>query len=285
MRLRKIFLGGVLFFVFAVCGCKKEKTTGTAFDKKDNSNFPARIVALSPAATEILFAVGAGPQVVAVSDFTDYPPEAKNLPVVGGFDGKTLSMESIISYKPDLVYITNGMHNFMISQLEEYGIKYYVSVADSILGVENEILEIGEITGHKDKAAQVVEQMKKKLELCAITENPVLAYYEVWNSPYCSCGGKSFLSDVLKAAGYKNIFEDVEEAYPMVSEESIIAREPQVIFIAKSSGLLVEDVCSRSAWKAVPAVQHKKIFIIDDNVTTRPGPRVADVVEELGLLE
>ncbi len=279
LRMKKLGVWGVLFFTLIVSGCKK-KTDFTV----TNENVSHRIVALSPASAEILFAVGAGNQVVAVSEFTDFPEEATKLPVVGGFDGKTLSMESILSFKPDLVYLTDGMHNFMISQLEEYGIKYYVSVADSINGVEKEILEIGELTGHVDTARSIVDEMNVRLISVSSEGISQTAYYEVWNSPYISCGGKSFISDVLNAAGYKNIFEELKDSYPIVSEESIISREPDVIFIAKSTGISIEDICSRAGWETIPAVINKKIFIIDDNVTTRPGPRVVEVVEELRKL-
>lgn len=279
LRMKKLGVWGVLFFTLIVSGCKKKTDFTVA-----NENVSHRIVALSPASAEILFAVGAGNQVVAVSEFTDFPEEATKLPVVGGFDGKTLSMESILSFKPDLVYLTDGMHNFMISQLEEYGIKYYVSVADSINSVEKEILEIGELTGHVDTARSIVDEMNVRLISVSSEGISQTAYYEVWNSPYISCGGKSFISDVLNAAGYKNIFEELKDSYPIVSEESIISREPDVIFIAKSTGISIEDICSRAGWETIPAVINKKIFIVDDNVTTRPGPRVVEVVEELRKL-
>ena len=277
-----VFVGVVFLSVFFF-GCKKNQKA--ADTNLENVTYPSRIVALSPAAVEILFSVGAGDQVFAVSDFTDYPEEATKLPVVGGFDGKTLSMESILSFKPDLVYLTNGMHNFMISQLEEYGIEYYVSIADSIEEVETEILEIGEITGHAEKAKTVVEKMKNKIDSVYSDKNSVSAYYEVWNAPYMSCGNGTFINDILSAAGYKNIFDDVEEAYPIVSEETIIARNPDYIFIAQSSGLTVEDVCNRPGWEKINAVVNKNIYVIDDNLTTRPGPRIADAVEMLGSYE
>ena len=105
--------------------------------------YPKSIVTLSPAAAEILYAIGAGDQIAAVSEFTDYPPEAASKPVVGGFDGKTLSIETIMSFKPDLVYLTEGMHNFLIATLESNGIAYYISKGDSIASVEQEILDVG----------------------------------------------------------------------------------------------------------------------------------------------
>lgn len=276
-----------LLLVILLSGCSKKNTVA------NENTVPNSIVALSPSAAEILFAVGAGNQVAAVSDFTDYPPQAAEKPVVGGFDGKTLSMEKILSYKPDLVYMSDVMHNYMIDQLNSYGIKYYLSTTNSIAGVEKEILDIGEITGHVEQAKNVVSQMEEKLasvkgKLPTGDVNyqggaPKL-YYEVWNVPYMSAGAQSFINDVISAAGAQNIFSDVNDAYPIVSEESIISRQPEIIIIPASSGVTVADVKQRAGWQTIPAVQNNKIFIVDDNVYTRPGPRIADVVVELSEL-
>ena len=257
--------------------------------KAADNGYPKSIVALSPSAAEILFTIGAGDQVSAVSEFTDYPPEAKAKPVVGGFDGKTLSLERIMAFKPDLVYITEGMHNFLIATLESNGIAYYVSKGDSIASVEKEILEVGKITGHEKEAAKVVDGMEKKLKKAASVHKDgtaVKVYWEVWNAPYMSAGASSFINDVIKAAGGENIFADLADAYPMVSEETIISRQPSVILIPASTGLAASSVGGRNGWTGIPAVKNGRVFVVDDNVYTRPGPRVADVVVELaGLLK
>lgn len=277
----------LLLLAISLTGCSKKNTVA------NENTVPNSIVSLSPSAAEILFAVGAGEQVAAVSDFTDYPPQAAEKPIVGGFDGKTLSMEKILSYKPDLVYMSDVMHNYMIEQLNSYGIKYYLSTANSIAGVEKEILDIGEITGHTEQAKNVVSQMEEKLasvksKLPTGSENyqggAQKLYYEVWNVPYMSAGAQSFINEVISAAGAQNIFSDVNDAYPIVSEESIISRQPEIIIIPASSGVTVADVKQRAGWQTIPAVQNNKIFIVDDNVYTRPGPRIVDVVVELAEL-
>ena len=248
---------------------------------------PKSIVALSPSAAEILFTIGAGDQVSAVSDFTDYPPEAKSKPVVGGFDGKTLSIETIMSFKPDLVYLTEGMHNFLISTLESNGIAYYVSKGESIASVEQEILEVGKITGHEKEAKKVIDNMEKKLKKAATAHKggaAVKVYWEVWNAPYMSVGKTSFINDVIVKAGGQNIFEDLTDAYPMVSEESIISRRPSVILIPASTGMEPSAVGLRNGWADIPAVKNSKVYVVDDNIYTRPGPRIADVVLELSNL-
>ena len=261
---------------------------GTGAKKKAKvveSAYPKSIVALSPSAAEILFAVGAGDQVSAVSEYTDYPAEAAAKPVVGGFDGKTLSIETIMSFKPDLVYLTEGMHNFLIETLESNGIAYYISKGESIASVEQEILDVGKLTGHEKEAKKVVDDMEKKLKKATKKSGaPVKVYYEVWNAPYMSVGTSSFINDVIVKAGGENIFGDLTDAYPMVSEETIIAREPVVILIPSSSGLEPSAVGLRNGWADIPAVKNGKVFVVDDNIYTRPGPRVADVVLALSEL-
>lgn len=297
MRKKISFATFALLSIFTL-SCTKRSLQTEASQKTNESvqaqtvqeqtpDYPQRIVALSPSAGEILFAMGAEEQIAAVSEFTDYPPEAASKPVVGGFDGKTLSMESILGFKPDFLYLTDGMHNFLIEQLDSYGIKYYLSKGDSIKAVMQEILDIGILTGHEAKAKEVVSEMEKKLnavKTSSSTSSSRKLYYEVWNAPFMTAGSRSFINDIIFTSGAQNIFADIDEAYPIVSEETIIARQPEYILIPASCGITLEAVKARNGWASIPAVKNNKIFLIDDNVYTRPGPRVADVVVELNTL-
>ncbi len=260
-------------------GCKKSEVKNA--EKLGQKKVYNRIVSLAPTSTEILFAIGAGNQVVACSDLSDFPEEVKNLPKIGGFDGKTLSLEAIFAYEPDLVYLTNVMHNFLIPQLEANGIDYYISYGDSIEGVKNEILEIGKLTGHEAESQKVVAQIDQDLNFIKTKNILASVYWEVWNAPYMSAGKKSFINDLMGAAGLKNIFDDIDDAYPIVSEESIVLRGPEVILIPKNSGLSVDAVKGRKGWEDIPAVKNGKIFIVDDDLLTRAGPRLGKSVKEL----
>lgn len=260
----------VCLVVFAISA--KEKT-------------PQRIVSLSPAATEILFAVGAEKQIAARTDLCDFPSECKNLPSVGGFDGKTLSMESILSFRPDFVYLTDGMHNFFIEQLEKYGIRYYLSKSNSIESVKNEILDIAKITGHEKNGKKIVEKIDSAIKsIYHENENHKKVYWEVWNAPYMSAGRTSFINDIIKYSNGENIFSDIEQAYPSVSEETIINRSPDVILIPLSSGITVEMVKARKGWASIPAVKNNQIYLIDDNIFTRAGPRVVESIQTFSKL-
>ena len=199
MRKKISFATFALLSIFTL-SCTKRSLQTEASQKTNESvqaqtvqeqtpDYPQRIVALSPSAGEILFAMGAEEQIAAVSEFTDYPPEAASKPVVGGFDGKTLSMESILGFKPDFLYLTDGMHNFLIEQLEAYKIPYYLSKGNSIAAVKQEILDIGKITGHEAKAKEIVSEMEKKLSAVkggssSDSTSSRKLYYEVWNAPF-----------------------------------------------------------------------------------------------------
>ena len=277
--IRNIVKVCLLFSILIFSGCKKSDVkNGDSSGQKKVYN---RIVSLAPTSTEILFAIGAGNQVVACSDLSDFPEVVKKLPKIGGFDGKTLSLEAIFAYEPDLVYLTNVMHNFLIPQLEANGIDYYISYGDSIEGVKNEILEIGKLTGHEAESQKVVAQIDLDLNFIKTKNILASAYWEVWNAPYMSAGKKSFINDLMGAAGLKNIFDDIDDAYPIVSEESIVLRGPEVILIPKNSGLSVDAVKGRKGWEDIPAVKNGKVFIVDDDLLTRAGPRLGKSVKEL----
>ncbi len=231
--LKKSFLFLITLFVAAnLCFAAGKKTKKAA--AKD-----VRIVSLGPAATEIIFAIGAQDQLVARTDLCDYPPEASKIASVGGFSGNTLSLESIISFEPTLVYLFAGMHDAFVKPLEELGIEVYVSNATSIEAVKTEVLDIGKLTGHENEAQKVVKEMNTKLSRTekmykvkagkADGKLPTV-YWEVWHSPMMSCGKNSFMDDIITKAGGKNIFGEEEYAYPMVSEEAVLLANPDFIF-------------------------------------------------------
>lgn len=281
----KILLFAAIFFSFAFTNCTKKDAQNP--NVKAKQSIPQRIVSLSPASTEILFAVGAENQIVAVSDFSDYPPQAQNLPKVGGFDGKTLSLEKILSFNPDFVYLTNVMHNHLIPHFESLNIDYYLSDANSFEQVKNEILQIAKITGHASNGENLVKEIDSAINKIN-SQNQLLqkptVYWEVWNSPYMSVGNSSFINDLIKTAGGINIFQEIAQAYPTVSEETIVAKNPQIIIIPQNSGITVDSVKNRKGWSQIDAVKNDKIFIVDDNLLTRSGARIGESAEYLANL-
>lgn len=277
---KKSFLFLITLFVAAnLCFAAGKKTKKAA--AKD-----VRIVSLGPAATEIIFAIGAQNQLVARTDLCDYPPEASKIASVGGFSGNTLSLESIISFEPTLVYLFAGMHDAFVKPLEELGIEVYVSNATSIEAVKNEVLDIGKLTGHEKEAQKVVKEMDTKLSRTekmykvkagkADGKLPTV-YWEVWHSPMMSCGKNSFMDDIITKAGGKNIFGEEEYAYPMVSEEAVLLADPDFIFY---SG----DGMGGGEPSDIFKPKGGMYYMGDDDSFVRSTPRCADAVEKLAAI-
>ena len=274
----------ILFLIILCAGANLCFAAGKK-TKKASPKSDIRIVSLGPSATEVIFAIGAQDLLVARTDLCDYLPEAKNIPSVGGFAGNTLSLESIISYEPTLVYLFAEMHEGFVKPLQDLGIQVYRSNATSIEAVKNEVLDIGKLTGHEKQAQKVVKEMDEKLnrtkkmyetKIDADGKLPTV-YWEVWHSPMMSCGKNSFMGDIISKAGGKNIFADEEQAYPMVSEEAVLLANPDFIFYSgdgmgggKPSELL----------KAKGGIY----YMGDDDSFVRSTPRCADAVEKLAAI-
>jgi len=242
---------------------------------------PKKIVVLTPAGSEILCAVGAYSQIAARTDYCDFPKEMNSLPSVGGFDGKTLSLETIVACEPDFVYGAKGMHDYLLLPLKKLGITLYLSDANSIQAVLDEITYIGRYTGHEKEGKKVSANISKTLDnIRAKLQNvgTVSVYYEVWNSPYMSAGKNSFINEIISTAGGKNIFGALSEEYPMVSEETIVASKPDVFLIPDMENETLDSINKRNGWQEIPAVKNGRIYFINSDVCSRPGPRIAEAV-------
>mgnify|MGYP003526305698 FL=1 len=140
-----------------------------------------------------------------------------------------------------------------------------------------EITEIGKITGHEENALALVKEIQSSIENLNLISNKTV-YWEVWNAPYMTIGATSFINELITKAGGKNIFADLEQSYPSVNEESIIARNPEVIFIPSDSPVTVEDVKNRNGWQDISAVKTGSIYKINADITSRAGPRIKDAI-------
>ncbi len=246
-----------------------------------------RIVSLAPAATEILFALGAGKNIVARTALCDYPEEASNIHVLGGFDGKSYSIEAIIALRPDFVYAYSGMHDHLVEPLQKYGINVFISDVTSIQDVIDEIRSVGALINCRETATQITDTMQEKLKALeastALSEKKTL-YWEVWNNPYMSASKNTFIGNIITLIGGTNIFADSVQSYPIVSDESILAKNPEIILYANDSPISAKDIAHRTGWYLLKAVQDNAIYEIDANSLTRPGPRILDAVEELATI-
>ena len=249
---------------------------------------PARIVSLAPAITEVLFAVGAGPQVVGVTEFCNYPPEAQEgREVVGGFSAESMSVEKIIALKPDLVFAEGAAHAPVTGALQAAGVQVFNFDPKDFAGIYANILAAGALTGNASQAGQVVAGMQARVaKVTAIAANipldqRVKVFYEVWDEPLMTAGPATFIGQVVEMAGGLNIFADVQEQYPTISAEAVVARAPQVIVGPSThvDGLTVEKIAGRPGWASLPAVKEGRVAIVDGDIISRGGPRLADALE------
>lgn len=239
---------------------------------------PSRIVSLSPTSTEILFAIGAGEQVVAVDDQSTYPSEAPKT-TLSGYEP---NIEAIASYRPDLVVFSNGAIAEKLEALKIPGL--FHDAAASIDDTYRQVTELGEATGHTGDAAELVAEMRKEIsEIAASVEKPAgePTYYHELDSTYFSVTSKTFIGRVYALLGLKNIADAADAqntGYPQLSAEYIIEANPALIFLAdtKCCGQSAETVAKRPGWSQLDAVKGGHVIALDDDIASRWGPRIVD---------
>lgn len=252
-----------------------------------------RIVSLAPSNTEILFAIGAGGQVVGRDQFSDYPSQAKSIADVGG-DAGAFNTEAILALKPDLVLASQLSPAEQVKALEDLGLKVYLLPNPTTLQeMFNTLSLVGQITGRQKEAQALVEQLTARVKaidekLVGIAERP-LVFYELdatdVNAPY-TAGPGTFIDLLITRAGGTNLGSKLPDAYPQVSIEKLLVDNPQVIILGDSTwgGVTPEVVMQRESWSGLQAVQQGQVYSFDENLVVRPGPRLVDGLEALAKL-
>jgi iron complex transport system substrate-binding protein len=243
---------------------------------------PAAIISLSPTATEMLFAIGAGEQVIAVDPFSNYPAEAEEKTTeLSAFEP---NVEAIAGYEPDLV-ITDGTNVDLLDQFDSLGIGHWEGPAAITLeDTYGQIEQLGGVTGHGVEAAELVASMQDDIaEIVAdvpALETP-LTYYHELDDTYFSVTSDTFIGNVYAQFGLRNIADEAEGdagAYPQLNAEFIISSDPDLIFLActKYCSTTAESVAERPGWDTISAVANGNVIELDDDVASRWGPRVVD---------
>lgn len=284
----KIFL--LLFAFSAFTGCEKEtpkaeiggSTREMTDDLGRHVKIPEKIeraVSLAPNLTEIVFAVGAGDKLVGVTTFCNYPEEAKNIQKIG--DTMTPNIENIIALKPQIVLVSTAsqIENFT-KTLDEQGIVYFVTNPNDLDGIYKSIYQIGEIFGKNSRAYEMVDELKQRVadvEARTASAKEVKTFLQVSKEPLYTIGKESFITDLIYRAGGVSVTADVETAYPKLSKETAVALDPEVIILSESS----DNQEPNEAFKNSPAVKTGKVFKINADIISRPGPRIVDALEQI----
>ena len=282
--LAALLLAGSL--AIAGCGNDDDAAKPQAVDEPASEPIPAeasaerpqRIVSLSPMATEILFAIGAGEQVVAVDEFSYYPPEAP----VTDLSGWAPNVEAVLSYEPDLVVIANDANDLMAG-LDAVGVGVHLSAAPEDLGRGYiSIIELGMAVGRVEEAQSLVVDLQAEINaaLDAAPDVPTRVYHELDNT-YFSVSSNSFIGEVYAAMGAVNIADEADAdgfGYPQLTEEYIVEADPELIVITDQVGYTPEDVAARPGWGEVSAVRNGNIVMVVADTASRWGPRLPQFI-------
>ena len=242
-----------------------------------------RVVSLAPNLTEIVFAVGAGNRLVGRTSYCDFPAEAKAVAEVG--DTLHPSLERIIALKPQVVLVsTSSQLEVFTQQLQGQNIAVYVTDPHDLEGVFRSIEQIGEITGEKDQAKQLVQKLRERtnaVEAAVKQKQPVRVFYQVSGEPLYTIGHDSFVTDLMRRAGGASVTADVPGAWPKYSNESALAARPEAIILPTGGSMGSANANVAEALRQSPAVLQGRVYKINDDHLARPGPRAVDGLEEM----
>jgi iron complex transport system substrate-binding protein len=247
---------------------------------------PQRIVSMSPGATETLFAIGAGPRVIAVDQFSDFPPDATR--ALTRVDYSRPNPEQVIALRPDLV-LMSGRQRDQVQRFRDLGVPVlYIGDPATLDAVFEHMLLIGSATGHDDGAAQVVRSLRARVaavqvRIEGVTTGP-LVFYELSPSLH-TAGPNSFIGSVITTLKGRNI-ATTRTPFPQLSNEALIAADPEVVLLAGSRTAKVDpgSVAARPGWDGISAVRNDRVHVLDGDVASRPGPRIVDALETIARL-
>ena len=297
--LRKTLLITLLIALMTAGACAPQATPTTApitlsdgLGREVKLAAPAqKIISLAPSNTEILFAIGAGSQVVGRDNLSDYPEAAKAATDIGSAF-EALNTELIVSLQPDLVLAAEINTADQVKALEDLGLTvYYLKNPTTLEELYTNLEIVAQLTGHEVDAAQLIEDLKARVaavdeKIATATEKPT-AFYELDATdpakPY-TVGKGTFITLLIERAGGQNIAGDLD-GYPQLSLEQVVAADPDFIILGDSAyGITPESVATRPGWDGLSAVTNNQVFPFDDNLVSRPGPRLVEGLEALAKL-
>ena len=295
--LRKTLLFTLLLVLLTACVAQATPTPATltftdGLGREISLNGPAqKVISLAPSNTEILFAIGAGSQVVGRDQLSDYPAEATNVTDIGS-SFEALNTELIVSLKPDLVLAAEINTPEQVKQLEDLGLTvYYLKNPLTLEEMYDNLELVAQLTGHEAETATLIESLKARVaavdeKIAPISSRPGVFYELDATDPAkpFTAGKGTFITQLIERAGGQNIAADID-GYPQLSLEQVVASDPAFIILGDSAyGVTPESIASRPGWENLSAVKNNQVFPFDDNLVSRPGPRLVDALEELAKL-
>jgi iron complex transport system substrate-binding protein len=243
---------------------------------------PHRIVCLVPSITDSVFSLGAAEDVVAISDYVKYPPEALLKPSVGSISNP--SMETILSLHPDLVLgMPQSTQRSILDQIQSLGIPVYLVDPHGIAGILQSITSLGQAVNREPQAAAVVARLKQRIAAvrAGVQGKPVIKVFApVSYDPVITIGKGAFITDIIEAAGGESITADLAQEWPQISMETVVARAPEALLLVRGGRITIDILKDRPGWNALPAVREKRVYFVDRRIEF-PSPIAIDALEDL----
>ncbi len=279
----KQLTSALLWLTFAVSPCLANHPvtdeTGRTVSVPDH---PHRIICLVPSITDTVFALGAGDDVVAISDYVQYPAEAKKKPSVGSISNP--SMETILSLHPDLVLgMPHQNQTAVLDQLQRFGIPLYIVDPHGIAGILHSVISLGQATGREPEARALAANLQRRIDVVQrrVKGLPVVqVYMPISYDPVITIGKGAFITDIITAAGGHSITSDIAQEWPHISMEAVIERAPQALLMMRGGVMTLDVLKDRPGWNILPAVKNRRVYFVDKRVNF-PSPVAIDALEDL----
>ncbi|QOL49590.1 cobalamin-binding protein [Massilia litorea] len=271
----------ILFALLALCSTLAQAALSVVDDsgKQVVLARPAqRVISMAPHVTELLFAAGGGARIIGAMNYSDYPLEARKIPLIGS--DSQIDLERVIALKPDLLIVwQSGNTARQIAQLASLGIPVFYSEPHSFETVESSLLRFGRLLGTEPTAAAAAAQFRAKvngLRTRYASRPPVTVFYQAWDNPLFTLNGEQIASDAIRLCGGRNIFGDLKTIAPQVSLEAVVQADPEAIVGGKLYTPQDRGLSIWQPYRGMTAVRRNNLFTLDEEMITRPGPRVVD---------
>jgi iron complex transport system substrate-binding protein len=243
---------------------------------------PHRVICLLPSVTDTVFALGSGDDVVAVSDYTTYPPAALKKPSIGSLVKP--SIETILSFHPDLVIGTEIPGSAeTATQLEAVGIPVYLVDPRGLAGILHSVESIGEALNRGQQAAALNASLERRIEAVRARTAGKPAprvLVPVWYDPIITIGKHAFITEIIETAGAKSVTDDLAPDWPQISLEAVITRAPDSLLLIRGGKIDIQVLQKRPGWSTLPAIKTGKVYYVDNGIQD-PSPVAIDALEEL----
>ena len=285
MKTLSLLLGLLIGHVVSGNALSGNALSSNNLSASDNTESPdiQRIVALSPHAVEMLYAIGAGDRIVGTVEYADYPKEALAIPRIGNYAG--IQIERVVELKPDLVVTwKTGNRSSDLEKIESLGLRVFDSKPKNISGIADEVRQLGKLTGLDIEAnvvAKNILEKHQKIKAKYATKKSVKVFYQLWHDPLRTVGPKSWIHSMIEDCNGHNIFEDTDSDYPLVAFESVLMKNPEVIIVPHHSGNVGAKTAIWDSWSSVNAVKNNRLTTINGDLLHRFSPRAIDGLEKL----